>query len=55
MESKWWWDFASRKFIVLVLATGLLWWGKVEDDIWLYVALAFIGTNIVQKYIEGKK
>jgi len=54
MGDKWWWDFASRKFIVLAVATALLWFGKVGDDVWLYIALAYIGVNVVQKYIEGK-
>jgi len=51
---KWYDGFSSRKFIVLVVGTALLWYGKISDDIWLYISLAFIGTNIVQKYIEGR-
>lgn len=54
MESngyKWWWDFASRKFLVLAVATVMLWFGKIADDIWMYVALSYIGVNVIQKYI----
>jgi uncharacterized membrane protein YdjX (TVP38/TMEM64 family) len=53
--SKWWWDYISRKFLVLVVGTLLLWFGKIAGDIWLYLALAFMGTNIVQKYLETKE
>jgi hypothetical protein len=54
-DYKWYSDFLSRKFIVLAIATCLLWFGKITDDVWLYISLAFIGTNIVQKYIEGRQ
>jgi hypothetical protein len=56
MENKWYRieGAFSRKFLVLAISTTLLWFGKVSDDVWLYVALAYIGTNVIQKYIEGR-
>ena len=53
-NGNWWSAFISRKFLVLAIATVMLWFGKIADDIWMYVALAYIGVNVVQKYIEGK-
>ena len=55
MESKWWWEFLSRKFLILAISTVLLWFGKITGDTWLFLALAYIGTNVVQKYIERPK
>lgn len=53
-NGKWWTAFISRKFLVLAIATVMLWYGKISDDIWMYIALAYIGVNVVQRYIDQR-
>jgi hypothetical protein len=52
---KFWSFIGGRKFLVLVLATGLCFVGKVESLHWVIVACAYIGLNVVQDWIlKGK-
>lgn len=44
----------SRKFVTWIVATGLLWLGKIPPDIWLYLTAAYLGLNVAQKYMEDK-
>lgn len=47
-----WKSLYSRKLMVFVVATILLCIGRITQDVWVYVGLAYMGTNLVQKYIE---
>jgi len=35
----------SRKLLVWVVATGLLWLDKVNSEQWVAIALAYVGTQ----------
>ncbi len=37
--------FLSRKFLVFVIATALLYFGKIDSVIWLAVALIYLGME----------
>jgi len=45
--------YLSRKFIVFVVATLLLIFNKLDATTWLYVALAYLGVNVVAKFVKG--
>jgi len=45
--------FLSRKFIVLIIATILLVFKMIDQTTWLYIALAYMGTNVVAKLVKG--
>jgi len=45
----------STRFFVFLIATLLVWKGKISDIIWLFAALGFIGVRTLNKFIESKK
>jgi hypothetical protein len=45
--------YLSRKFIVFAIATLLLIFKRLDATTWLYVALAYLGTNVVAKLLRG--
>lgn len=47
--------WASRKLFVMFVATVLLWYNKLSDYVWLFVAVAYIGGNLIDKLIAIKK
>ena len=48
--------FLSRKFLVFAVATGLVLLDKISDAVWLAVALAYMGANLLRHYIrEGRR
>ena len=49
-----WNKFLSRKFIVFAIGTVLIWFGKIDANIWLILALGYISINTLHKYL-GKK
>jgi len=54
------WKFlGGRKFIALLIATGLLIAKVITQDIWLYVTLVWLGVeggaDIIIKAIKSKK
>ena len=42
----------SRKFIVFVIATWLLYAGRIPPWVWLTVAVIYIGGNVAQKFLS---
>ncbi len=48
-------EFFSRKLFLLILSTIMLYHGKIDQILWLTVAMAFIGSNIAEKYFESQK
>ena len=57
VDSKWSWSkffigFVSRKFVVFVLATVLMFMGKLEGWMWAAIAGAYLGINILQHRVE---
>ncbi len=42
----------SRKFLVFATATALVLFGKISDAVWLAVALAYMGANILAKWVR---
>lgn len=44
--------YLSRKFIVFAIATLLLIFKRLDATTWLYVALAYMGVNVVAKLIR---
>lgn len=46
--------YISRKLIVLAIATYLVFNTKISGDIWLWVALAYLGTNVLDKVVNAK-
>lgn len=48
-------NFLSRKFIAFATGTGLLVAGLIDPKTWMYISFAYIGTNILQKFVEGKQ
>jgi hypothetical protein len=50
------WDFlGGRKFMVLILATGLLFSGKLTSSDWVIIAGIYTAINAVQKFVPGNK
>lgn len=47
--------FLSRKFIVLIIATVLLIFKTIDPTTWLYIALAYMGSNVVAKLVRGSE
>jgi len=47
--------FVSRKLLILLLATALLFSGKMNDYVWLICAVFYMGANEIDKLIELKK
>jgi hypothetical protein len=47
-------DLLSRKFLALILSTGLLWYGKIDQMMWLTVVGAYLGANVADKYFQSK-
>lgn len=49
----------SKKFFTLCIATGLLWFSKLNGTEWLIIAVAYMGVesglNILEKYMSLKK
>jgi hypothetical protein len=45
--------YLSRKFIVFTVATLLLIFKRLDATTWLYVALAYLGINVVAKLVKG--
>ncbi len=43
--------FISRKFIVFLIGTFLLWFGKIDMNIWLILSLSYISVNLVHKHL----
>jgi hypothetical protein len=50
-----WGGMLSRKFIGLILATVLVWFAKIDDQVWLWVMVAYIGGNVANKFIDNYK
>ena len=48
-------DLISRKFIVFGIATALLWFKSIESQIWLYVALGYLSSNLLDHYISNRR
>ncbi len=44
-------DIVSRKFIVFICATILLVGGIIKADAWLYVALGYLTTNVLESSV----
>lgn len=44
----------SRKFLVFLVGTGLLIWGKIDPYTWLILAGLYIGANIGMSLINKK-
>lgn len=42
--------FLSRKFLVFVVAIIFLAVGRISEDIFLYLMVAFLGANTVEKF-----
>ena len=47
--------YTSRKFLGLILATGLTAFGKLTDWVWFWVFLVYVGGNVLTKAIELAK
>lgn len=45
----------SRKFLVFIIGTGLLAWGKIDPQTWLILAGFYIGANIGMEIINKGK
>lgn len=52
MSERTWRPPGGRKFWTLILATVLLWFGKVTPEVWGFVAAVYIGLNVAQKAVE---
>jgi len=48
-------SMASRKFIVLVLGSVFFCMHLLDQNGWLLVAGAYLGINILDKFIGGRK
>lgn len=50
-------NFTSREFIVFIVSTGLLIDGIIDEKIWSWSALGYMGVRTMQKLKEwnGKK
>jgi len=46
--------YISRKFLVFVIATILLLAGKLSEQVWLYLALAYMGVEGILDFIRSK-
>ena len=46
--------YISRKFLVFVIATILLLVGKLSEQVWLYLALAYMGVEGILDLIRSK-
>ena len=46
--------FLSRKFLVFIVGTLLIWFGKIDGNIWLALALGYISINTLHRYLGGK-
>lgn len=44
----------SRKLFVLIISTALVYFGKIDGWVWLFVCLAYVGGNLIDKLIELK-
>jgi hypothetical protein len=48
-------DLLSRKFIVFVIATILVFMKSIEGWMWVVIAAEYLGINMLQKkLLEGK-
>lgn len=45
----------GRKFAVLLIATGLLLFGKVDMEVWKWIVGFYMGANLGQKIGVKKK
>jgi hypothetical protein len=45
----------SRKFLAFVIATVLVFMGKIEGWMWAGIAGAYLGINLLQKQIDAGK
>jgi len=45
--------FSSRKFLVFVVATLLLWFGKIDPQVWFWVAVIYIGGNLAKHLLDA--
>lgn len=45
--------FSSRKLLVVLMATVLLWYDKIASDDWMFICCVYIGVNAVQKIGES--
>lgn len=48
-------NFIGTKFIGFMFGTVLLWYGKIDQIIWLTLTAAYMGANVADKYFESKK
>jgi hypothetical protein len=46
-------DIISRKFVVFVVATFLLYFGKISSEMWLYVAIGYMAANVLENISEN--
>jgi hypothetical protein len=52
---KFWNAIGGRKFLVLLLASGGLYIGKLDSWHWVIIAALYLGINVIQKFIPGIK
>lgn len=41
--------YIGRKILILVVTTILMYFGKITQDIWLYVAITYMASNVLEK------
>lgn len=46
--------YLSRRFLVFIIATVLMFMGKISDWVWLLTGLGYISFNTLEKIIGGK-
>jgi hypothetical protein len=45
----------SRKFVVFAAVCGLVLGKVVDQDIWMFTAFAYMGANVLDKYVAAKE
>lgn len=45
----------SRKFIVFAAVCGMVLGKVVDQDIWMFTAFAYMGANVLDKYVATKE
>lgn len=43
---------SSRKFLVWLVATGALFIGKIEGNLWAVISCIYIGGNVLKYLVE---
>ena len=44
---------SSRKFVVFATATALLVAGKLDEWVWFWVAVAYMGANVLKHFLDA--